>query len=48
MFFFIRYTHSSLKGYSRLASCILITRMLFGDLLHINHWLAGSWMCMMT
>ena len=47
MFFSIRYTQSSLKGYSSLVSWILIMRTLFGDLLHANHWLSGSWMCVM-
>lgn len=43
----IRYTQSSLKGCSRLASRIfLMTRTLFGDLFHVNRWLAGSWMCL--
>lgn len=43
----IRYAQSSLKGCSRLASRIfLMTRTLFGDLFHVNLWLAGSWMCL--
>lgn len=43
----VRYTQSSLKGCSRLASRIfLITRTLLGGLFHVNRWLAGSWMCL--
>lgn len=39
----VRYTQSSLKGCSRLASRIfLITRTLLGGLFHVNRWLAGS------
>lgn len=39
----MRYMHSSLKGCSRLASRIfLMTSTLFGDLFHVNRWLAGS------